>query len=74
MQGAPRATKRISRPGRWLLGLVLDEGIFVRKRDQETKERKGNVALYDIRTLDYIATRYIREGEEIVDDGPTVEG
>ena len=66
--------KRISRPGRWLLGLVLDEGIFIRKRDQETKERKGNVALYDIRTLDYIATRYIRKGEEIVDDGPTVEG
>ena len=66
--------KRISRPGRWLLGLVLDEGIFIRKRDQEKKERKGNVALYDIRTLGYIATRYIREGEEIVDDGPTVEG
>ena len=68
--------KRISRPGRWLVGLVLDEGIFIRKRkgdDRGKNEQKGNVALYDERTLDYIATRYIREGEVIVDDGPTVE-
>jgi len=60
--------KQISRPGRYLFGLVLDEGVFMRQ-----KKGKGNVALEDDRNFAYLATKSIKEGEEIIDDGPADE-
>jgi len=60
--------KQISRPGRYLFGLVLDEGVFMRQ-----EKGKGNVALEDDRNFAYLATQSIKEGEEIIDDGSADE-
>ena len=35
--------------------------------DDEKEQKVGNVELYDDRSFDYIATRDIMKGEEIVD-------
>ena len=37
------------------------------------KKGKGNVALEDDRNFAYMATRFIKEGEEIIDDGSVDE-
>ncbi|KAL9187245.1 hypothetical protein ACHAXT_001348 [Thalassiosira profunda] len=68
--------KQISRPGRWLVALLLDEGVFMR-RVQEDKGKNedeesgmaddGNVSLDDERGFDYVALRDIKKGEEIVE-------
>ena len=92
--------KRISRPGRWLVMLVLDEGVYMRRNaadaaststnfgskedvdldeddvddngsndDEDDEWLEGNVALDDDRSLDFVALRNIRMGEEIIDAG-----
>ena len=70
--------KQISRPGRFIIGLVLNESIFIRKLikdvdvggEKEKKAMRGNVALDDYaRSFDYVALNYIMVGTEIVDDG-----
>ena len=70
--------KQISRPGRFIIGLVLNESIFIRKLikdvdvggEKEKKAMRGNVALDDYaRSFDYVALNNIIEGTEIVDDG-----
>ncbi len=101
-------TKQISRPGRFLVMLVLDVGVYMRRNvaatpsadatsaasnfaneedvdsdedddddngsnedddDEDDEWLEGNVALSDERSLDFVALRIIRMGEEIIDAG-----
>ena len=57
--------KQIASPGRWILGLVVDEGGFMRRLEEDEKE-EGNVALEDERSFYYMASRDIEKGEEII--------
>jgi len=73
--------KKISYPGRWMLGLVLDEGAYMRSsgssdeaEEEEDGNADGNKKEYnvapededDTRGLDLVAIRDIKPGEEII--------
>jgi len=67
--------KQISRPGRFIIGLVLGQGMFLqqlRKEDgdddeeEEEEDEEYNVALGNERGFDYVALWDIKEGEEII--------
>ena len=64
--------RRISRPGRHLIVLDIDEGMFVRRRgggsSPDEEEEDGNVGIdMDGWGLDWLALRDIKAGEEIVE-------
>jgi hypothetical protein len=62
--------KQISRPGRWMVGLMLDEGVFMTwlGKGERVGRLRSNVALSDERSLDYVALRAIKKGEEIIEE------
>ena len=62
--------KQLSRPGRWMVGLMLDEGVFMTwlGKGERVGRLRSNVALSDERSLDYVALRDIKKGEEIIEE------
>eukprot|EP00970_Alexandrium_tamarense_P008296 scaffold1591_cov208-Alexandrium_tamarense.AAC.15 len=64
--------QKIHRPGRWLVCMVLDEGVYLRQADGGTAVDSAevslrNVALIDDITLEYYALRDIEQGEQILE-------
>jgi len=67
--------KQISRPGRFIIGLVLGQGMFLQQlrredgddeEEEEEEDEEYNVALGNERGFDYVALWDIKEGEEII--------
>ena len=59
--------KRISKPGRYVIIVDIDMGLFARRTSGEGDGEEGNVALADkLDRFDWLALRDIKAGEEIV--------